>query len=317
MKLVLFISPHYKKCGETYIFKNFFSKNLTNNKIDFKVFNYFKEFDHIDKKYIKVGNGANELIPLLKPVFRKSVILGPTFKEYQNRFKKCSMVFSFKDLECHLSNGFNCILVNPNNPTGVIHKRQKILHLLKKYPKRKFLIDESFMDFCTHKTDISVLSNDFLGGFENLCVLKSFGKTHGIGGLRLGALFAKKPEKFISEDPAIWNINSITEYFMQNFKKYEGDYKKSLSLIIAERVFLESELGKFKDLKIYKSHGNFIFFKTGKKTSMLLPSFMFDSGFIIKCFEDGPLRNHFRIAIRTRNENSRLINALSEFFNEL
>lgn len=52
MKLVLFISPHYKKCGETYIFKNFFSKNLTNNKIDFKVFNYFKEFDHIDKKYI-------------------------------------------------------------------------------------------------------------------------------------------------------------------------------------------------------------------------------------------------------------------------
>jgi glycosyltransferase involved in cell wall biosynthesis len=52
MKLVLFISPHYNKCGETYIFKNFFTNYEKRKNIEFKIFNYYSEFSHIKKKNI-------------------------------------------------------------------------------------------------------------------------------------------------------------------------------------------------------------------------------------------------------------------------
>lgn len=56
MRLILFISPHYNKCGESYIFKNFteyLDKHAPkNDKLKFKIFNYFDEFNHIQKKYV-------------------------------------------------------------------------------------------------------------------------------------------------------------------------------------------------------------------------------------------------------------------------
>lgn len=52
MRLVIFISPHYNKCGETYIFKNFFKSYKKNTNIEFKIFNFYSEFNHIKKKYL-------------------------------------------------------------------------------------------------------------------------------------------------------------------------------------------------------------------------------------------------------------------------
>ena len=53
MKLVLFICPHYNKCGLTDLFQNFFSEYKKSNRtgdINFKVLNYFDEFNHLKKK---------------------------------------------------------------------------------------------------------------------------------------------------------------------------------------------------------------------------------------------------------------------------
>ena len=50
MKLVLFISPHYNSCGETYIFQNFFLKYKKSKNINFKVFNYLNEFNHLKSR---------------------------------------------------------------------------------------------------------------------------------------------------------------------------------------------------------------------------------------------------------------------------
>lgn len=55
MKLVLFVSPHYNKCGLTDLFQNFFSeykKSKKTDDINFKVFNYFNEFNHLKKNNI-------------------------------------------------------------------------------------------------------------------------------------------------------------------------------------------------------------------------------------------------------------------------
>lgn len=52
-KLILFISPHYKKCGETYIFKNLTDElNSKKSQLDFKIFNYYDEFNHIDSCFL-------------------------------------------------------------------------------------------------------------------------------------------------------------------------------------------------------------------------------------------------------------------------
>lgn len=57
-------------------------------------------------------------------------------------------------------------------------------------------------------------------------------------GLRLGIL-ASYDEKMIAvlkKKVAIWNINSLGEFFMQILDKYKADYKQSLVWLREERA---------------------------------------------------------------------------------
>ena len=126
----------------------------------------------------------------------------------------------------------------------------------------KYLIyDESFADFCLNN-NLSLINNTSLKGIENLIILKSLGKTYGIAGIRLGLLFNKNTnniDKWRSYLP-FWNINSLSEVFLDLLPRYKKEYQDSLKKMADNVHKFYAYLSNYqnKSFKVYRPTANFI-----------------------------------------------------------
>ena len=138
------------------------------------------------------------------------------------------------------------ILINPDNPSGNFIPYEGVIEILEKLNSAgKYLIlDESFLDFAEGGFDSSVLNTADLERFPNLVVIKSIGKSYGVGGLRLGVLASSNIDlvKEVKSNIPIWNINSIAEFYLQVIGKYTAEYQESCAKLIQARVDLLGDL---------------------------------------------------------------------------
>lgn len=286
----------------------------------------------VKAKHIVVGNGAAELIKSLMSTMKGRLgVVYPTFEEYPNRLEAERIVrfvpssedfhYTVDELmayfEAHPVE--NLLLINPDNPSGNYIKYSNLLRLIDWAGTRgcRLVIDESFADFSEEFPENTLLHDDVLERNPHLCVMKSISKSYGVPGLRLGVL-ASGDEEIIShlkKDVSIWNINSFAEFFLQIYSKYDSDYKRSSAKFIAERERFRTELAAVPFLEVFDSQANYFLCRlTGTLTSdELAVRLLSDYGILIKdCstkkgFEG---RNYIRIAIRNREDNSRLVKAL-------
>ena len=118
----------------------------------------------------------------------------------------------------------------------------------------------------------------------------------------------------IKKDVSIWNINSFAEFFLQIYSKYEGDYKRSALKFRQEREMFRAELESISFLKVFDTQANYFLCKvSGSLSAEELAEVMLARYNILikdcskkKGFEG---KNYIRIAIRNREDNSRLVEA--------
>ena len=119
----------------------------------------------------------------------------------------------------------------------------------------------------------------------------------------------------VKKDVAIWNINSFAEFYMQIFNKYEQIYKVACDKFVEERNRFGEELGKIPFLRVIPSQANYFLcevigrYSANELTELLLNRY----NILIKdCNNKTGLqgKNYIRIAIRTNEDNDKLINAL-------
>ena len=286
----------------------------------------------VKAKHIVVGNGAAELIKSLMSTMKGRLgVVYPTFEEYPNRLEAERIVrfvpssedfhYTVDELmayfEAHPVE--NLLLINPDNPSGNYIKYSDLLRLIYWAGTRgcRLVIDESFADFSEEFPENTLLHDDVLERNPHLCVMKSISKSYGVPGLRLGVLASGDEEiiAHLKKDVSIWNINSFAEFFLQIYSKYDSDYKRSSAKFIAERERFRTELDAVPFLEVFDSQANYFLCRlTGTLTSAeLAVRLLSDYGILIKdCstkkgFEG---RNYIRIAIRNREDNSRLVKAL-------
>jgi cobalamin biosynthesis protein CobC len=122
-------------------------------------------------------------LPRLFPALRVS-ILGPTYGEHEHVWRAAGAeVEIVRDLE-HAS-GRQVVVVNPNNPDGRLFPRAELREFALGLARdgRRLIVDEAFMDF-----ERESVAPD---GLPGTIVLRSFGKAHGLAGLRLGFALAE------------------------------------------------------------------------------------------------------------------------------
>lgn len=284
-----------------------------------------------DDKII-VGNGAVEIIytlcHILKP--KNALIVSPGFSEYERaaRSAGADIHYAMLDEKLDFNSPMRDIIVNikgndllfignPNNPTGTLYMLED-MELLIEHAENNgcfVVVDESFMDFIKTSEAFSVLP--LVEKYHNLLVLHSLTKFYAIPGLRLG--FAATDHEVL--DPLyaakdIWNVNSLAQaagMAALDDKKYQ---RRSRTYTRTEINYLYEELSTLDKLKVYEPTVNFILVnisKTGFTATQLREKLLKYNIIIRNCANyPGLDENYVRFAVRTREENDELVDALTE-----
>lgn len=292
------------------------------------------KYFNISQDYVVVGNGAAELIKVVMEKHQedKVGIIYPTFDEYPNRLRESQIVpfivstpdfrYTADDLMRFYS-GTDIkllLLINPDNPSGNFIPKADVIRLAAWCAENdiRLIVDESFVDFTDGYEANSLLHNDLLERFPTMMVMKSISKSYGVPGLRLGVFVTADKDMIadLKKDVSIWNINSFGEFYMQIFGKYEDDYKKACIKFVKEREIFKAELETIPFLHVIPSQANYFLCEvTDRYTSAELTQKLIDRDVLIS--NCGLKKNMagkqlIRLAIRSREDNARLIDILRQ-----
>ena len=323
-----------------YLVNPFFPPESLNNEIKFSLSKLMQSYPSgekvqamlgaklfgVNEQQIVVGNGAAELIEMVTKILKgRFGLYGPTFEEYTARFKDVDLWrpqaegfrYGRDDVIALAKDNDGVILINPDNPSGNFIPYHDIIEILEdlKSSSKYLILDESFLDFAENGFESSVLNTVDLERFPNLVVLKSIGKSYGVGGLRLGVL-ASADENLVKKVKSmipIWNVNSVAEFYLQIIGKYTSQYRASCEKLIQARVELLQRLKEVEYLQPYESQANYILCKVIGKDASELASNLCDKYSILikdcsgKSSVDG---QYIRVAVRDTRDNEALVSGL-------
>lgn len=282
---------------------------------------------------IVVGNGAAELIKIISGQLAKKIIIPvPSFNEYANAAPEGQAVeFSLEFPSFHLDvdefaaeaikvKADMAVVVTPNNPTSMLVPKADLIRLAQKLEKHHcmLLVDESFLDFADHKEQISLEQE--IEKYPNVAILKSMSKAYGICGLRIGYLLSANLEfvAAVRNGIHIWNINGFAEEFLRILPLYKQEFEESCEKVKSDRDGFYKKLCAIKGMTVLKPDANYIFCRlpdTALSGPEVTKRLFIEYNIYIKdsIGKTQPEADRYiRIASRSNEENSKLIEALEE-----
>lgn len=272
------------------------------------------------------GNGAADLIFSLvfshKP--KKALIPAPTFYEYEQALRAvgCGVEYFYlteenqfqftPDFLDRITPDLDMVfLCNPNNPTGCLLDRAFLCQLLSVCRERGVLVilDECFNDFLDQPETFTMKGK--LGEYPNLFLLKAFTKLYAMAGLRLGYGLCANQEILgkIKEAAQPWSVSIPAQTAGIAALKETAYVRESRALIRQERAYLKEALQEL-GFQLYGSAANYIFFHAWEGLAGACEA----RGILIRdCSNyEGLGQGYYRIAVRTRPDNEKLINLFQE-----
>jgi len=283
----------------------------------------------VDIKNLVLGNGGSELIYLLGRMYGREriIVVAPTFSGYGEGLESPHILkvplVSEEQFQLPLQSIIDTLrpydllfLGNPNNPTGNLFPRQQLMELVGMAQKigAMVVIDEAFIDFVG---DATVSLRDIPASNSNLIVVGSATKFFAMPGLRLGYAIASMQNAFRMEQllPP-WRINTLASSAAIAAINDCEYIDQTLKVIKEEREYLEEGLKNIEGFKVFPSTVNFILVNSQAKglSAAELQEKLGPKGILIRnCSNFANLSPYyFRVAVRKRSENQRLLAALRE-----
>ena len=229
------------------------------------------------------------------------------------------------NLKNELENKYDLLIIcNPNNPTGKFLKLTQTEEILKECNKydTKLFIDEAFIEFLADGMKESIINTE--ENKKNLFVTRAFTKFFAIPGLRLGygMYFDKELEQKISEKKEPWSVNNIAELAGLTVLDDTEYIEKTLKWITKEKIYMYEKLNEISGIKVYETEVNFITGKIDEKlfseglNVKVLREKMLEQGILIRDASNFNFLDErfFRLAIKDRASNERVIEAMKEIF---
>lgn len=284
----------------------------------------------IPAEAIICGNGAAELIYLLSAALqpKKAVLLAPAFAEYEESLLPVGCQTCF--YECRKSAGFVpdeayldlltedvdiAFLCNPNNPTGAYIPKELLKSIRRKCLQNKIflVLDECFLDFTGESKERSLIPELSAGG---LFILKAFTKIYAMPGLRLGYGMTYDRELLFRMQKARqpWSVSVPAQLSGIAALSEEGFVEKTVCYVREERAFLKGGMENL-GIRVYPGEANYLFFETGDP---LFGKKLEEKGILIRDCSNyrGLTPGYYRIAVRTRQENEKLLEAIASIRNK-
>lgn len=286
--------------------------------------------DRIPAEFISCGNGGADLLFRLAYGLRPGKVLlpVPAFVEYEEAMTAAGAEMVYyrmgEDLEIHedimdlMSEDIDLMIIcNPSNPTGILTGRDLLAVILDRARELgiRLMIDECFLEICQGEEDFTM--RGYLEKNPNLLILKSFTKMYAIPGLRLGYLLSADPDLIARVNRAgqAWPV-SYTAQCVGIAALKRPDYREQVVEVTnRERAFMMEALSGL-PVRLYPGAANYLFFRAEGMTD--LDARLEKYGIMIRnCSNYVNLGDdYWRVAVRSHQENEKLISALKEILQE-
>jgi len=232
-------------------------------------------------------------------------VMPVTFGEYAERAKVHGRSISVWNGECTL--GDTVVICNPNNPTGEAMTRKPILSLLEHIRScgAELIVDEAFVDFCPECS----VRQDIQPG---LTVVGSLTKTLCIPGVRLGYVCAA-PERIAEfERRALpWAVSALASAVAEKLPEHLEEIKADAAKNAVRREELAVTLRAL-GASVIPSSSNFLLADFGCDMTEAAARLKEKHILVRTCASFGLPPCVWRLAVKTEEENARLIACLEE-----
>ncbi len=281
---------------------------------------------------ITCGNGATELMYAFIRGVRPSEVYvpAPAFSEYRLAAEAQGIpVKSFPLDRTHhfrvndttflssMKEGAVLFLGNPNNPDGELLESTTFFRFAKAAEEKKgwLVIDESFIDFAGAGS-----CRGFIASHPRVIVMMSLTKFYAVPGLRIGAAFSSEDAAaLLQKELYPWNVNGPVQLYMKEALQDEEYAEKTRDIVEEERRRMAFLLSGHPALKVYPSTVNFLLLqlKNGESAANLQEKLRPYHIKIRECANyEGLDDSFFRVAVKRREDNDRLMDALRKVLKE-
>ena len=282
----------------------------------------------IPVSWILAGNGETEsiftLVNGLKP--RHAMIVAPGFAEYRRALEwgACAIhEFALREEDGWqltatildvLTPELDCLfLCTPNNPTGLLPDN-RLLHEIAARCERlgiALILDEAFIDFIAGEPGFIPL----LHGNPHIWVLRSLTKFYAIPGLRLGYLVNSNQHAVaqMRRQQMPWSINAFAALASEIILRDSAYQQATWKWLEQEGARFDQQLQALSGLTVYPGRANYRLLRCDR-ADVDLQRVMLEEHVLIRSCANYPGLDgrYFRVAIRSRQENQRLLTALRQ-----
>lgn len=280
----------------------------------------------VKKSEVLCGNGSSEFIYALPHALRPSrvVLPAPCYADYARAAESAripviyippenadTLALSFGPLEETLRGGDMVFIGRPNNPTGLVCAQAPLVRLALRRGDVVFVVDEAFADFIAGYRSLAC------GRLPNVVALRSMTKFFAIPGLRLGALLGPPPMlRSVRRAMPFWSVNHLAQEAGASFLADSKYISRARRFVSARRQELYRALKLLPGCAVYPGRANFLLARVDCPglDAFILRGRLLRRGILIRvCAHFSGLdRRFFRVAVRTQDENERLLKALAD-----
>ena len=288
------------------------------------------KINNLDQTKLILGNGSDDLISVIAQTFLKpgdeaiyteygflqfpqSITVAGGIKKIAKDINFCVSVDNILNL---ITDKTRLIfLANANNPTGTFISKSEVYRLINNIPENVLLVyDAAYAEFI--RNDDYIDGSELVEKYNNVIMLRTFSKLHGLAGLRLG--WGYSDSKIINYLMAVrgpFSVNSIAIeagiIAMEDidFQNYCFDFN------IKSMKFMEIELHNL-GVKFIKSSTNFILINLSDKDKLSAQNavlFFKKNGVLVREMNVYNLPNYIRVSLGTEEENKYFLKLLKKF----
>jgi histidinol-phosphate aminotransferase len=272
-----------------------------------------------------LGNGSDEVLDLLVralvPPGGEVISTTHTFLMYGLLTQAVGGIFRtvpLKDMAVDLAavaqavtDNTRLILLNsPNNPTGTVFTRKAWEDFLATLPPTvTVVLDEAYIDF-VDDPDVPD-SLDYVSEERPLVGLRTFSKSYGLAGLRVGYGFGPSElMDYLNRLRLPFNVNRLAQVGARAALTDTVFLEQTRELVHTGRAFLEEGLKRL-GLTFVPSQANFILIFLGREGQEVYQS-MLKEGVIIRAMDAYGYPEHIRVNVGLPGENQRFLATLKK-----
>lgn len=271
---------------------------------------------------IITGTGSNELIEFIGHVFldaSTSIVMADkafvVYKLVADLFRARTIMVPMKNFTHDLEAMLKAItpetrvvfVANPNNPTGTMVNQAALDDFMSRVPGHVVVVfDEAYIELLQPEDQPDCLR--YVREGRNVIVLRTFSKTYGLAGLRLG--YGIAPEdciKLMQRVRQPFNTTAMAQAAALAALE-DDEYVSKTRLMMRDGLdYFEDAFRKMR-LEFVPSSANFIMVRVGAGRQVF--DAMQRAGVIVRPMDPYGLPEFIRITVGTRGENRRCLSVL-------